>query len=64
MEEYLTKMKTPSDKLSLAGSPASQEDLVSQVLSGLDTDYNPLVVYLSDKEDPSWPELHLKHVTF
>jgi hypothetical protein len=50
MEEYLTKMKKLSDKLKLAGNPISMSDLTIQTLNGLDADYNPIVVKLSDQE--------------
>jgi len=49
MEEYLIKMKGLADKLKLAGSTISKFDLVIQTLNGLDMDYNPIVVKLSDQ---------------
>nr|KYP31890.1 hypothetical protein KK1_047566 [Cajanus cajan] len=49
MEEYLAKMKNLADKLKLAGSPISNSDLIIQTLNGLDSEYNPMVVKLSDQ---------------
>lgn len=64
MEEYLIKMKTLSDNLALAGSPMPLNDLVTQILSGLDTEYTPIVVQLCDKESISWIELQTTLLTF
>ncbi|KAK0579227.1 hypothetical protein LWI29_023107 [Acer saccharum] len=41
----------------LSGSPISVSDLITQILSGLDAEYTPIVVQLSDKESLSWIEL-------
>ncbi|KAJ0043243.1 hypothetical protein Pint_19064 [Pistacia integerrima] len=57
MEEYLTTMKAFSDNLTVAGSPISLSDLITQILSGLDAEYTLIVVQLSDKESLSWIEL-------
>lgn len=57
MAEYLAKMKTLSDNLLLAGCPISTKDLITQTLAGLDNEYNPIVVQLSDKIDLSWVDL-------
>lgn len=57
MDEYLAKMKTLSDNLLLAGCPISTKDLVIQTLASLDSEYNPIVVQLSDKVDLSWVDL-------
>lgn len=59
MAEYLAKMKVVADNLLLARSPISTNDLVTQTLAGLDTEYNPIVVQLSDKEEITWVELQV-----
>ncbi|CAJ2644825.1 unnamed protein product [Trifolium pratense] len=64
MEEYLIKMKGLADKLKLAGSAISNSDLVIQTLNGLDMDYNPVVVKLSDQIDLSWVELQAQLLAF
>lgn len=43
MNDYLRVMKNHADNLELAGSPIPQHSLVSQVLIGLDGEYNPIV---------------------
>ncbi|WVZ03181.1 hypothetical protein V8G54_023987 [Vigna mungo] len=57
MEQYLVKMKNLIDKLKLAGSPISNSNLVIQTLNGLDSDYNPMVVKLSNEIDINCVEL-------
>jgi histone deacetylase 1/2 len=64
MEEYLTKMKKLSDKLKLAGNPISMSDLTIQTLNGLDADYNPIVVKLSDQESLTWVDLQAQLLAF
>nr|QWX09785.1 hydroxymethylglutaryl-CoA synthase [Pistacia terebinthus subsp. palaestina] len=64
MEEYLTTMKAFSDNLTLAGSPISLSDLITQILIGLDAEYTPIVVHLGDKESLSWIELQTTLLTF
>jgi len=48
MEQYLGKMKNLVDKLKLVGSHISNSELTIQILNGLDSDYNPMVVELFD----------------
>ncbi|KAK0582287.1 hypothetical protein LWI29_023741 [Acer saccharum] len=44
MGEYLKAIKKLVDNLALAGHPVTLDDLVSQVLTGLDSlEYNPMV---------------------
>jgi len=64
MEQYLGKMTNLADKLKLAGSPISNSDLTIQILNGLDSDYNSVVVKLSDEIDISWVELQTQLLTF
>nr|KYP43069.1 hypothetical protein KK1_035512 [Cajanus cajan] len=64
MEEYFTKMKEIADDLALAGSSVSTMDLVTQTLAGLDNEYNPIVVQLSDKEHLTWVEMQAQLLTY
>lgn len=50
MREYLAKMKY-ADNLNLAGCNYTLTGLITQILSGLDSEYTPIVVTLSEKED-------------
>lgn len=58
MSEYLRLMKLHSNNLELVGSPVSIRALVSQVLLGLDENYNLVVATLKGKEDVTWLEMH------
>lgn len=64
MSEYLSKMKTISDNLLLVGCPIPTSDLIIQTLTGLDIEYNPIVVQLSDKTDLTWVDLQATLLTF
>ncbi|KAI9187499.1 hypothetical protein LWI28_028847 [Acer negundo] len=64
IDEYLNTIKAFFDNLALAGSPISLPDLITQILSGLDVEYTPIVVQLSDKESLSWIELQTTLLTF
>jgi histone deacetylase 1/2 len=64
MEDYLMKMKDLADKLKMAGSPITNADLIIQTLNGLDTDYNPIVVKLSDQINLSWVDLQAQLLSF
>ncbi|XBH89844.1 hypothetical protein VPH35_081660 [Triticum aestivum] len=46
---YFTKMKGLADELAAAGKKMDEDDLVSQILQGLDADYNPFVSAISAK---------------
>ena len=64
MRDYLSKVKSISNNLNLVGSPLSLTDLVTRTLAGLDTEYTPIVVILSEKENLSWADLQSKLLTF
>lgn len=64
MEEYLSKLKTISDNLLMAGSPISTEDLITHALIGLGGEYTPIVVQLSNKIGLTWIELQATLLTF
>ncbi|TXG59671.1 hypothetical protein EZV62_014244 [Acer yangbiense] len=57
MEEYLKQMKSWADVLAIAGDPYPEPLLISNVLSGLDADYMPIVVLIESRESISWQEL-------
>lgn len=64
MEEYLKKIKEIADNLLLVGHPLSSEDLITQTLFGLDSEYNAIVVQLAEKASLSWAELQASLRTF
>ena len=65
MADYLKAMKKLVDNLALAGHPVSLDDLVSQVLTGLDSvEYNPLVCQIAEKESISWIELQSRLLSY
>lgn len=57
MRDYLNKLKTLSDQLSLAGAPVSSEDLIMHTPNGLDADYNPAVFTLNRQLRLTWVEV-------
>lgn len=64
MSDYLRLMKSHADNLGQAGSPVSLRNLVSQVLLGLDEEYNPIVAMIHGRGDISWSEMHAKLLVF
>ncbi|TXG47047.1 hypothetical protein EZV62_026341 [Acer yangbiense] len=65
MSDYLKMAKRLIDNLALAGRPVPLEDLVSQILNGLDShEYNPLVCQINEKEDISWIDLQAKLLSY
>lgn len=64
MTEYLAKMKSISDNMLLSGSPISNSDLIIQTLTGLDSEYNPIFVQLSDKDDLTWVDVQVTLLTY
>ena len=64
MEEYLVKMKNLADRLRLVGSPISNSDLIIKTLNGLDFEYNPVVVKLSDQTNLTWVDLQAQLLIF
>ena len=64
IDEYLSKLKAISDNLSMAGSPISDSDLITQVLASLGAEYTPIVLHLSDRENLTWIDMHSRLLTF
>ena len=46
MTKYFTKLKTVTDNLALAGSPVSDIDVITHLITGLDHSYFPVVVHI------------------
>lgn len=55
-DNYLTTIKQLVDNLQIAEKTINRSDLATQVLSGLDKEYTPIVVQLNNMEDISWDE--------
>lgn len=64
MSEYLRVMKTRSDNLAQAGSPVTTRALVSQILLGLNEEYNLVVVRIQGKPIISWLDMQLKLLSY
>ena len=65
MGEYLKAMKKLAGNLALERQPIGTDDLVSQVLAGLDSlEYNPIVCQINEKENVSWMELQSKLLSY
>ena len=65
MTDYLKAMKKLVDNLALDGHPVSLEDLVSQVLTGLDSaEYNPMVCQIIERDDITLLELQSKLLSY
>ncbi|XP_038887140.1 uncharacterized protein LOC120077331 [Benincasa hispida] len=60
MEDYLRSMKMNADNLEKAGSPMPQRTLVSQVLLGLDEEYNAIVATIQGRADMPWLDMQLE----
>lgn len=60
MSEYLRIMKSHFNNLAHAGSPVSTRALISQVLLGLDEEYNPVVVGIWGKPGISWLDMQFE----
>nr|CAB3483590.1 unnamed protein product [Digitaria exilis] len=52
MADYIAKMKTYVDDMTVAGKPLEDDDVISYVLTGLDTDYNPIATSILTRADP------------
>ncbi|KAK6122928.1 hypothetical protein DH2020_043328 [Rehmannia glutinosa] len=52
MREYLSKIKACCDNLASAGHIVSEEDQILHILSGLGSEYDPVMVSITSKVDP------------
>lgn len=57
MEDYLKMKKSWADSLALAGEPYPESQLVSNVTSGLDIEYLPIILQIEARTSTSWQEL-------
>ncbi|MDV3187722.1 MAG: hypothetical protein Q8836_02390 [Sweet potato little leaf phytoplasma] len=64
MIDYLRLMKSHADSLGQAGNPVTQRNLVSQVLLGLDEEYNAIVAMVQGRGNVSWSELQAELLVF
>ena len=52
MAEYFTKMKGLADEMESAGRKLEDEELVSYILTGLDSDFNSVVSTVAARVEP------------
>jgi hypothetical protein len=65
MAQYFTKMKGFADELATSGKILDDEEMVSYILNGLDSDYTPLVSLVMSGLDPkSVNELYTQSLSF
>ncbi|KAL2479677.1 Uncharacterized protein Adt_32643 [Abeliophyllum distichum] len=64
IDQYLTTVKQLADNLEITGKTIAHEDLVTQVLAGLDEEYTPIVVQINSREIVSCYELKSMLMTF
>ena len=57
MEEYLKQKKNWADSLALAGEPYPESQLISNVTSGLDIEYLPIILHIEARSSTTWQEL-------
>ncbi|KAK9165803.1 hypothetical protein Scep_000994 [Stephania cephalantha] len=62
--ECLLKMKDLADNLAMDGSQMSSDELISNVLLGLESEYLPIVTLLQDKTDLRWSTLQASLLRF
>lgn len=61
---YYTKMTSWADELAAAGKPLDDEEMISYILAGLDSDYNPLVSSITRQADLSLSDLYADLLSF
>nr|CAB3466054.1 unnamed protein product [Digitaria exilis] len=52
MAEYIAKMKTLTDDMATAGKQLEDDDVISHILTSLDSDYNPIITSILTRADP------------
>jgi len=63
--EYFTKMKGLADEMASAGCKLEDEELVSYILTGLDSDFNSVVSAVATRVEPiTVPKLYAQLVSF
>ncbi|KAH7568388.1 hypothetical protein JRO89_XS07G0285400 [Xanthoceras sorbifolium] len=64
ISEYIEFIKSQADELAVLGKPLDDEDLIENILDGLDDDYQPLVDEINGHDTMiSFDELHEKLIT-
>ena len=62
---YFTKMRGIADELTAAGKKMEDDDLISQILAGLDAEYNPFVSSIAARTDAySLSEIYAQFIAF
>ena len=51
MSDDVNKMKNLADSLAMARKYVTEDDLISYILAGLETEYNPVVVNITARTD-------------
>lgn len=64
MFDYLRLMKNHADNLGQAGSLVTTRNLISQVLLGLDEEYNSVVAMIQGRVNISWSEMQVELLVF
>ena len=63
--EFYTKMTALGDELAAAGKPLDDAEMISYIVNGLDSDYNPLVSGIVARVDPiTLSEFHSQLLSF
>ncbi|KAK1626732.1 hypothetical protein QYE76_001047 [Lolium multiflorum] len=63
--EYVGKIKALADEMASAGKKLDEEDIVSYILAGLDSEYNPIVSAMCSRVEPvSFGELYGQLLSF
>jgi hypothetical protein len=52
VSKYVTKMKTLADEMTFTGKKLDDEDLVSYILAGLGSDFDPVISAMSARSEP------------
>lgn len=45
MAEYFNKMKSLADEMAATGKPIEDEEIISHIFIGLDSEYNPVLYH-------------------
>ncbi|KAL2475531.1 Uncharacterized protein Adt_36267 [Abeliophyllum distichum] len=62
--QQLKTVKKLANNLEIAGKKIDHDDMVNQVLAGLDEEYTPIVMQVNSRDQVSWHELSSTLMTF
>src|SRR4051812_34770402 len=62
MSDYLAQIKALADESALAGTPLSDQEIVSYVVTGLYMEYNSVVLALTARVEPVTPTELFSHL--